>query len=71
MSDAKRTERLVTSLDGAGIDLMLVTNLVNLRYLTGFDTSSRPVSRLTKASSGSPRPRISSRVWPNSCPPAI
>jgi Xaa-Pro aminopeptidase len=40
MSDAKRTERLVTSLDGAGIDLMLVTNLVNLRYLTGFTGSN-------------------------------
>jgi Xaa-Pro aminopeptidase len=30
----------VTSLEGAGIDLMLITNLVNLRYLTGFTGSN-------------------------------
>jgi Xaa-Pro aminopeptidase len=40
MSEAQRTERLVASLDGAGVDLMLVTNLVNLRYLTGFTGSN-------------------------------
>jgi Xaa-Pro aminopeptidase len=40
MNEAERTERLVASLEGAGIDLMLVTNLVNLRYLTGFSGSN-------------------------------
>ncbi len=40
MSEAQRTERLVASLDSAGIELVLVTNLVNLRYLTGFTGSN-------------------------------
>jgi Xaa-Pro aminopeptidase len=40
MSDAQRTERLVASLEQAGIDLLLVTNLINLRYLTGFTGSN-------------------------------
>ena len=40
MSEAERTGRLVTSLEGAHVDLMLVTNLVNLRYLTGFTGSN-------------------------------
>jgi Xaa-Pro aminopeptidase len=40
MNEAERTERLGASLEGAGIDLMLVTNLVNLRYLTGFSGSN-------------------------------
>jgi Xaa-Pro aminopeptidase len=40
MSETQRTERLVASLEGAGIDMMLVTNLVNLRYLTGFTGSN-------------------------------
>ena len=31
-----RAERLAAALDGAGADLLLVTNLVNVRYLTGF-----------------------------------
>jgi Xaa-Pro aminopeptidase len=40
MSEAQRTERLVAALDGSGMDLMLVTNLINLRYLTGFTGSN-------------------------------
>lgn len=35
-----RAQRLVAALDGAGIDLMLVSSLVNLRYLTGFTGSN-------------------------------
>jgi Xaa-Pro aminopeptidase len=31
-----RAERLIGKLDGAGVDLMMVTNLVNVRYLTGY-----------------------------------
>ena len=31
-----RAERLIGGLDAAGVDLMLVTNLVNVRYLTGY-----------------------------------
>jgi Xaa-Pro aminopeptidase len=40
MSEAQRTDRLVAALDGAGVDLMLVTDLINLRYLTGFTGSN-------------------------------
>jgi Xaa-Pro aminopeptidase len=40
MSGAQRTDRLAASLDGAGVDLMLITNLVNVRYLTGFTGSN-------------------------------
>ena len=36
MTPANRADRLTHALDGAGIDLMLVTSLVNVRYLTGF-----------------------------------
>ncbi len=35
-----RAERLIAGLDGAGVDLMLVTNLVNVRYLTGYTGSN-------------------------------
>ncbi|MGH2860536.1 MAG: M24 family metallopeptidase [Solirubrobacteraceae bacterium] len=35
-----RAERLIAELDGAGIDILFVTNLVNLRYLTGFTGSN-------------------------------
>ena len=35
-----RAERLIAALDGAGVDLMLVSNLVNVRYLTGFTGSN-------------------------------
>ncbi len=35
-----RAERLTTALDGAGVDLLLVSNLVNVRYLTGFTGSN-------------------------------
>ena len=35
-----RAERLIAALDGAGIDLLFVTNLVNVRYLTGFTGSN-------------------------------
>ena len=35
-----RAERLTAALDGAGVDLMLVTNIVNVRYLTGFTGSN-------------------------------
>jgi Xaa-Pro aminopeptidase len=31
-----RAERLIAALDGAGVDLLLVSNLVNVRYLTGY-----------------------------------
>jgi Xaa-Pro aminopeptidase len=31
-----RAERLIGKLDGAGVDVMAVTNLVNVRYLTGY-----------------------------------
>ena len=39
-SEAKRTDRLVEALDGAGVDLILVTDLVNVRYLTGYTGSN-------------------------------
>jgi Xaa-Pro aminopeptidase len=35
-----RSERLVAALDGAGADLALVTELVNVRYLTGYTGSN-------------------------------
>jgi Xaa-Pro aminopeptidase len=35
-----RAERLLAELDEAGVDLLLVSNLVNVRYLTGFTGSS-------------------------------
>jgi Xaa-Pro aminopeptidase len=35
-----RAERLIAALDEAGVDLMLVSNLVNVRYLTGFTGSN-------------------------------
>jgi Xaa-Pro aminopeptidase len=35
-----RAERLIAELDGAGVDLLLVSNLVNVRYLTGFTGSN-------------------------------
>lgn len=35
-----RAERLVAALDDAGVDLLLVSNLINVRYLTGFTGSS-------------------------------
>lgn len=40
MSLSARTERLIGELDGAGVDLILVTNLVNVRYLTGYTGSN-------------------------------
>lgn len=38
-----RAERLIAALDGAAVDLMLVSNLVNVRYLTGFTGSNGAV----------------------------
>jgi Xaa-Pro aminopeptidase len=35
-TSVERAERLTELLPGAGVDAMLVTNLLNLRYLTGF-----------------------------------
>ncbi|MDE3131910.1 MAG: aminopeptidase P family protein [Acidobacteriota bacterium] len=35
-----RAERLIAALDSNGVDLLLVSNLVNVRYLTGFTGSS-------------------------------
>src|ERR1700752_4098770 len=35
-----RAERLIATLDGAGVDLLLVSNLVNVRYLTGYTGSN-------------------------------
>ncbi len=35
-----RAERLIAAFDGAGIDLLLVTDLVNVRYLTGYTGSN-------------------------------
>ena len=35
-----RTERLLERLEAAGVDLMLVTDLVNVRYLTGYTGSN-------------------------------
>jgi Xaa-Pro aminopeptidase len=37
---AARTQRLIDKLDGAGVDLLLVTELIGVRYLTGFTGSS-------------------------------
>jgi Xaa-Pro aminopeptidase len=37
---SERAERLVELLPAAGIDLLLVTNLVNVRYLTGYTGSN-------------------------------
>jgi Xaa-Pro aminopeptidase len=39
-NEAKRTDRLVEALDGAGVDLIVVTNLINVRYLTGYTGSN-------------------------------
>ena len=38
MSD--RAQRAIALLDGAGVDALLVTNLVNVRYLTGYTGSN-------------------------------
>ncbi len=38
-----RAERLAAALDGADVDLLFVTNLINVRYLTGFSGSSGAV----------------------------
>jgi Xaa-Pro aminopeptidase len=35
-----RAERLTAELDEAGVDLLLVTNLINVRYLTGYTGSN-------------------------------
>ncbi|MDE3134635.1 MAG: aminopeptidase P family protein [Acidobacteriota bacterium] len=35
-----RAERLIAALDGAGVDLLLVSNLVNVRYLSGYTGSN-------------------------------
>lgn len=35
-----RAERLIATLEGAGIDLLLVSNLINVRYLTGYTGSN-------------------------------
>lgn len=35
-----RAERLIAALDGAGVDLLLVSNLFNVRYLTGYTGSN-------------------------------
>jgi Xaa-Pro aminopeptidase len=40
LSLSARTDRLIAALDGAGIELLLVTNLVNVRYLTGYTGSN-------------------------------
>src|SRR5438874_9275546 len=40
MDVAGRLPRLRASLDGAGCDGLLVTNLTNIRYLTGFTGSA-------------------------------
>ncbi len=40
MTGSERADRLVEALDGAGVDLMLVTNLFNVRYLTGYTGSN-------------------------------
>lgn len=40
MNEAKRVGRLVETLDGAGVELMLVSNLTNVRYLTGYTGSN-------------------------------
>jgi Xaa-Pro aminopeptidase len=40
MSTAERAERLRELLDDAGCDALLVTNLTNVRYLTGFSGSA-------------------------------
>jgi Xaa-Pro aminopeptidase len=37
---AARTDRLQALLEGAGVDVLLVTNLVNVRYLTGYSGSN-------------------------------
>ena len=36
----ERSERLASLLPGAGVDIMLVTDLVNIRYLTGYTGSN-------------------------------
>lgn len=38
-----RSDRLIAALDGAGVDLLLVSNLLNVRYLTGFTGSNGAV----------------------------
>lgn len=38
-----RAERLIAALDGAGVDMMLVSNLVNVRYLSGFTGSNAAI----------------------------
>ncbi|MGH2843894.1 MAG: M24 family metallopeptidase [Solirubrobacteraceae bacterium] len=40
MNEASRAERLAEALEDAGVELMLVTELTNIRYLTGFTGSS-------------------------------
>lgn len=35
-----RAERLIATFEGAGVDLLLVSNLINVRYLTGYTGSN-------------------------------
>ena len=55
-SRRERAERLVGLLDERGLDLLLVTNLVNVRYLSGF-TGTNGVCLI-----GPQRPRLHNRL---------
>lgn len=40
MNEGQRADRLVQALDGAGVELMLLTSLTNVRYVTGYTGSN-------------------------------
>ena len=51
MDVAGRVDRLRALLDGAGVDALLVTDLANIRYLTGFTGSAGAAARAPPTSS--------------------
>jgi Xaa-Pro aminopeptidase len=62
MDHARRIERLHAALEGAGIDALLVTNLTNVRYLTGFSGSNGQVLLTSSAALFFTDPRYEARA---------
>ncbi|MDQ3384889.1 MAG: aminopeptidase P family protein [Actinomycetota bacterium] len=75
MDVAGRTGRLLALLDEAGCDVLLVTNLVDVRYLTGF-TGSAGLLRVTpdgstRVSDGRYRDQAAEQVAASGAPAAV
>ena len=62
MDHARRIERLHAALEGAGVDALLVTNLTNVRYLTGFSGSNGQVLLTSSAALFFTDPRYEARA---------